>query len=65
MPDKRLGSVKARYESAAGVIESAWHYDGDTWVWEFSVPEGARASVTLPGEEEVKEYTSGTYTIKK
>jgi alpha-L-rhamnosidase len=65
VPDKRLGSVKARYESAAGVIESAWHYDGDTWVWEFSVPEGARASVTLPGEEEVKEYTSGTYTIKK
>ena len=65
VPDKRLGSVKARYQSAAGEIKSAWHYEDDTWVWEFTIPEGARASVTLPGEAEAKEYTSGTYTIKQ
>ena len=65
VPDKRLGSVKARYQSAAGEIKSAWHYEDDTWVWEFTVPDGARASVTLPGEEAAKEYTSGTYTIKQ
>ena len=65
VPDRRLGSLKAEYRSAAGLVRSAWHYDGDTWVWEFSVPQGATASVTLPGETEVKEYDSGTYIIKK
>ena len=62
---KRLGFVKAQYRSAAGVIKSEWHYDGDTWTWTFTIPEGATASVTLPGETTTKEYTAGTYTVKK
>ena len=65
VPDKRLGYVKAEYKSAAGLIKSAWHYDGDTWVWEFTVPKGAKALVTLPGETEAKEYGPGTHEIKK
>ena len=65
VPDKRLGHLEAEYNSAAGLIKSAWKYDGDKWVWEFTVPEGAKASVTLPGETEVKEYEAGTYTIEK
>ena len=65
VPNKRLRSVKAVYKSAAGEIKSSWHYEGDTWVWVFTIPEGAKASVTLPGETEAKEYVSGTYTIKK
>jgi len=65
VPDKRLGSLTAEYKSAAGVIKSAWHYEGDTWVWKFTVPKGSSAQVTLPGETESKEYTSGTYTVKK
>ncbi len=65
VPDKRLGYVKARYNSAAGLIKSEWRYEGDTWIWDFTVPEGAKALVTLPGEEEAQEYVSGTYTIKK
>ena len=64
VPDKRLGSLKAEYKSAAGLIKSAWHYEGDTWVWEFTIPKGASAQVTLPGETESKEYTSGSYTVK-
>ena len=64
-PDKRLGYVKAEYRSAAGVIKSEWHYDGDVWRWSFTIPEGATASVTLPGETEAKEYQSGTYTVEK
>ena len=64
VPDKRLGSLKAEYKSAAGLIKSAWHYEGDTWVWEFTIPKGASAQVTLPGETESKEYTSGTHTVK-
>ncbi len=65
VPDKRLGFVKAEYKSAAGLIRSEWKYDGDKWIWNFTVPEGATASVTLPGETEAKEYSAGTYTLEK
>ena len=65
VPDKRLGFVKAEYKSVAGVIKSEWKYDGDKWIWNFTVPEGATASVTLPGETETKEYSAGTYTLEK
>ncbi len=65
MPDKRLGHVDAQYQSAAGLIRSAWKYEGDQWIWEFTVPQGATASVTLPGETESKEYEAGTYTLTK
>ncbi|MBR5661897.1 MAG: family 78 glycoside hydrolase catalytic domain [Bacteroidales bacterium] len=65
VPDKRLGHLEAEYNSAAGLIKSAWKYEGDKWIWEFTVPEGANASVTLPGETEVKEYGPGTYKIEK
>ena len=61
IPDKRLGHISAEYQSAAGLIRSAWHFEGDTWVWDFTIPEGATASVTLPGRDEAKTYTAGTY----
>ena len=64
VPDKRLGYVKAEYHSAAGLIKSAWKYDGDRWIWDFTIPEGATASVTLPGETETKEYAAGTYRVE-
>jgi len=63
VPDKRLGYIDAQYRSAAGLIKSAWRYEGDTWIWEFSIPEGATASVTLPGSDEVKEYGAGSYSV--
>ena len=62
IPDKRLGHVTAEYNSAAGVIKSAWRYEGEQWIWDFTIPEGSTATVTLQGEEP-QEYTSGTYTI--
>ena len=65
IPDKRLGYLTAEYNSAAGVIKSAWKYEGDKWIWEFTIPEGAKATVTLPGETESKTYESGTYTVTK
>ena len=65
VPDKRLGFVKAEYNSAAGLIKSAWRYEGDKWIWVFTIPEGATASVTLPGEQEATLYTSGTYKIER
>ena len=65
VPDKRLGHLKAEYNSAAGLIKSAWRYEGDKWIWEFTIPEGSVATVTLPGETESKAYEAGTYTIEK
>ena len=65
VPDKRLGSIDARYNSAAGLIRSAWKYEGDTWTWTFTIPKGASASVYLPGEEGCEEYAAGTYTLKQ
>ena len=65
IPDKRLGHIDAEYQSAAGLIKSSWKYEGDQWIWNFTIPEGATASVTLPGETEAKEYTAGTYQIVK
>jgi alpha-L-rhamnosidase len=65
IPDKRLGTLDAEYHSAAGTIKSSWHYNGDQWNWEFTIPSGATASVTLPGESISKEYGSGTHHIQK
>ena len=65
VPDKRLGHIKAEYDSAAGLIKSAWRYEGDRWIWEFTIPEGATASVTLPGETVPETYYSGTYIVEQ
>ena len=63
VPDKRLGSVNASYQSAAGLIKSEWHYDGDVCMWTFSIPEGTTATVRLPNSEQ-REYAAGTYTLR-
>ena len=64
-PDRRIGFVKAEYKSAAGLVTSAWRYEGAKWIWDFAVPAGATASVTLPGETTAKRYAAGTYHIEK
>jgi alpha-L-rhamnosidase len=63
IPDKRLGHVEAEYQSAAGLIRSAWRYEGEQWIWDFTVPEGAVGVVTVPGQDEAKEYPAGTYNV--
>lgn len=63
VPDRRLGHLNAEYRSAAGLIKSSWRYDGDIWKWTFTIPEGATASVTLPGDTAAKEYGAGTHTL--
>ncbi len=64
-PDRRLGFVKAEYASAAGVIKSHWKFDGNEWKWKFTVPKGAEAEVTIPGESEPKIYGPGNHYIIK
>lgn len=63
IPDKRLGSIEAVYNSVSGTIKSSWRYEGDKWIWEFSIPDGCTVSVTIPGESESREYISGDYKI--
>ena len=65
VPDRRLGYVKAEYRSAAGLIKSAWRYEGETWIWTFEVPAGARASVTLPGETTARTYGPGSHRVER
>ena len=65
VPDKRLGHVEAEYHSVSGLIRSAWKYEGDKWIWEFTVPEGSVAVVTLPGESSSEEYSAGNYRIER
>ncbi len=65
VPDRRLGSVKAVYKSAAGLIRSAWHFEGSEWVWSFTVPAGATADVCLPGETTIRRYVAGDYVLRK
>ncbi|MCQ2324772.1 MAG: glycoside hydrolase family 78 protein [Paludibacteraceae bacterium] len=63
IPDRRLGSIDATYQSSFGPIHSEWHYEGESWVWTFTIPTNTTATVTLPCETESREYSSGTYTI--
>ena len=65
VPDKRLGYLKAEYQSAAGLIKSEWRYEGDTWTWKFTIPQGATATVTLPGERTSTDYAAGSYTVRR
>ena len=62
-PDRRLGYVKAEYKSAAGLVTSHWRYEGDEWIWDFAVPEGATADVTIPGESTAKRHAAGRYHV--
>ena len=64
-PDRRLGRLKAEYRSASGLVKSEWRYAGDKWIWDFTVPEGATAAVTLPGESASREYPAGSHHLEK
>ena len=63
VPDRRLGFVNAEYRSAAGLVKSAWEYEGERWIWRFTIPEGSSATVWVPGEDEPREFPAGSYTI--
>jgi len=46
--DKRLGFLKAGIESRFGKISSYWYYKNDKIFFEFEIPNGVTAEVTLP-----------------
>ena len=64
-PDRRLGYVKATYKTPHGVVKSAWRFDGDTWIWNFTIPADATATVISPAPgAKPATYKPGDYEIK-
>jgi alpha-L-rhamnosidase len=59
-PDKCLGWADASIESRNGNVRSYWYYKGETVYYEFDIPAGVTANVTLPSG---KQYTlsGGSY----
>ena len=47
-PDRRLGFAKASIRSRAGLIAAHWYYKGDVVYYEFDIPAGVTAHLTLP-----------------
>ncbi len=64
VPDRRLGYLKAEYNSASGLIRSEWKYDGDVWEWKFSIPQGSSATVSLPDGSAPAEYGAGDHIVR-
>lgn len=44
---RQIGSFEARYRTPAGEICTAWHFDGDTPHFRYSLPEGVTAEVIV------------------
>ncbi|MGN0181629.1 MAG: family 78 glycoside hydrolase catalytic domain [Candidatus Ornithomonoglobus sp.] len=59
VPDKRLGGIKASYDTAYGKIISSWCYDGDTVIYEITTP--VKATIIIDGEKHFVE--SGSYVF--
>ncbi len=52
-PDKRLGFVDGGIKTSFGVIRSSWYYKGNDIYYEFDIPQGTTAYLTLSnGEQE-------------
>ncbi|MBP5511635.1 MAG: family 78 glycoside hydrolase catalytic domain [Kiritimatiellae bacterium] len=62
IPDKRIPNVSARFRSPYGEIRSEWRYEGDRWIWAFTIPANTSAEVTVPGGK-TETYASGTYCL--
>ena len=65
VPDRRLSYVKAQYNTVYGPVKSSWKFNGDIWEWNFSIPEGTKARVCLPGESEETVYGPGNWHLSK
>ncbi len=56
-PSKLLGSAEASIDSRNGLIRSYWYYKGDVVYYEFDIPEGVTAHLTLPsGRTEILNF---------
>lgn len=62
LPDIRLGSAKAVYDSVNGLWESEWRINEDgTLTIRFVVPEGCKAEAILPYSQNIVSLSGGVY----
>lgn len=59
-PDKRLGFSDASIDTRNGTIRSYWYYKGDVVYYEFEIPAGVTAHLTLPSGR-TETLTGGKY----
>ena len=65
-PCERLGFARCALDTVAGRIKSAWYYSGERICFEFTVPKGSEAVITLPnGFSETVTGGSYCYSIQK
>ncbi|MBQ8340492.1 MAG: family 78 glycoside hydrolase catalytic domain [Clostridia bacterium] len=64
-PDKRLGFLNCALDTVSGRMESNWYYKGEDVYFEFTVPAGCEAALTLP-DGYTATLTGGSYcfTVK-
>lgn len=61
-PDRRLGFADASIKSRCGFVRSYWRYEGDAVYYEFDIPNGSLARVSLPTGEELT-LTGGKHSF--
>ena len=59
-PDKRLGFAQTLFKSRRGDIKVHWYYKGDVVYYEFDIPQGVTARLTLPSGY-TQTLNGGTY----
>ena len=59
-PHRALGFVNCALDTVRGRVESNWYYKGDTVYFEFTVPAGSEAVITLPSGY-TETVSGGTY----
>jgi alpha-L-rhamnosidase len=65
-PCERLGFARCTLDTVAGRIKSAWYYKSDRICFEFTVPAGTEAEITLPnGLRETVTGGSYCYAVKR
>jgi len=63
VPDKRVGSLSAEFNSIYGIIKSSWYYEEDKEIYEIEIPVACK--VTINGITEVKAAGRYSYNTSK
>ena len=65
IPCKKLGFAQCSIDTVSGTVKSGWYYKGDDVYFDFVVPSGVTAKITLPnGKTETVAGGSYCFTVK-
>jgi alpha-L-rhamnosidase len=60
----RLGSLQVSYQSPYGTVSSSWHVEGETVLWNITIPPNTSARLPVTPEEESRFTVQGTSLTK-